>query len=85
MYLFFSIILLRSFFNIKNINTLGYKKAMSSIFLIYAWMILLTHMFAGFEQERMRHIGHFLHVLYFIILLKNNFNILKILRQNQNI
>ena len=85
MYLFFSIILLRSFFNIKNINTLGYKKAMSSIFLIYAWMILLTHMFAGFEQERMRHIGHFLHVLYFTILLKNNFNILKILRQNQNI
>ena len=85
MYLFFTIILIKSILNIKNKNVFNYQKATSSIFLIYVWMILLTHMFAGFEQERMRHIGHFLHVLFFIILLKNNFNILKILRQNQYI
>ena len=55
---------------------------MSSVFLIYLWMILLTHMFAGFEQERMRHIGHFLHLLFFSILAKENFNLIKLFKKN---
>ena len=38
-------------------------------------MIIIIHMFAGFEHERMRHMGHFLHGLFFIILI--NFNVIK--------
>jgi len=76
-YIFFASYLLLSVFNIKK-ETLKIEKAVSSLFLIWLWMIILTHMFAGFEHERMRHIGHFLHGIFFIILIKNNFNIKKI-------
>lgn len=76
-YIFFASYLLLSVFNIKK-ESLKIEKAVSSLFLIWLWMIVLTHMFAGFEHERMRHIGHFLHAIFFIILIKNNFNIKKI-------
>ena len=33
------------------------------------------------EHERMRHTGHFLHVLFFIVLIKNNFKIKLILKE----
>ena len=76
-YIFFTLYLILSIFNIKK-NHLKIEKAISSLFLIWLWMIILTHMFAGFEHERMRHIGHFLHGIFFIILIKNNFNIKKV-------
>ena len=75
-------LLVKSLFYINKLNVLNNSKVMSSIFLIYAWMIILTHMFAGFEQERMRHIGHFMHILFFCILLKNRFNLIKMFRAN---
>ena len=74
---FFILYLTLSIFNI-NKDHLKIEKAISSLFLIWLWMIILTHMFAGFEHERMRHIGHFLHGIFFIILIKNNFNIKKV-------
>jgi len=77
-YLFFFLLLIRSLFKINQPNSLSNSKVASSIFLIYLWMIILTHMFAGFEQERMRHIGHFMHVLFFSFLLKNKFNFFKL-------
>jgi hypothetical protein len=76
-YIFFISYLLVSIFYI-NKNFLKIEKAISALFLIWLWMIILTHMFAGFEHERMRHVGHFLHGIFFIILIKNNFNIKKI-------
>lgn len=81
-YLFFFILLLRSLFYINKLNALKYSKVMASVFLIYLWMIILTHMFAGFEQERMRHIGHFMHILFLSILLKNRLNLIKMFRTN---
>ena len=81
-YLFFLMLLVKSLFFIHKLNVLNNSKVMSSIFLIYAWMIILTHMFAGFEQERMRHIGHFMHILFFCILLKNRFNLIKMFKAN---
>jgi len=77
-YLFFFLLLIRSLFKINQPNSLSNSKVASSIFLIYLWMIILTHMFAGFEQERMRHIGHFMHVLFFSFLIKNKFNFFKL-------
>lgn len=73
-YIFFMSYLILSILNIKKDN-LKIEKAISSLFLIWLWMIILTHMFAGFEHERLRHIGHFLHGIFFLILIKNNFNI----------
>mgnify|MGYP006079063019 CR=1 FL=1 len=75
-YIFFISYLTLSIFYIKK-DHLKIEKAISSLFLIWLWMIILTHMFAGFEHERMRHVGHFLHGIFFIILIKNNFNIKK--------
>ena len=81
-YIFFTTILIRSLIRIKDATDFSYGKAMSSIFLIYLWMIILTHMFAGFEQERMRHIGHFLHVLFLSLVLKEKFNFKKLFTKN---
>ena len=72
MYTFFGLLLIKNLFNISN-NNKNYQKALSGIFLIYLWLIFSIHFGAGFEQERMRHTGHFLHILFFILLLKNNF------------
>ena len=79
MYLFFLIILMISLLKINN-KVFNHYKAAGSIFLIYLWMIVLTHMFAGFEQERMRHIGHFLHILFLLLIfseIKNFYYFLK--------
>ena len=81
-YLFFTFIIIRSLFKIKHVGNYNHGKAMSSVFLIYLWMIILTHMFAGFEQERMRHIGHFLHILFFSILAKESFNLIRLFKKN---
>ena len=76
------LIIIRSLFKIKHVGNYNHGKAMSSVFLIYLWMIILTHMFAGFEQERMRHIGHFLHILFFSILAKESFNLIRLFKKN---
>jgi len=76
-YIFFSFYLILSIMHIKK-NSLKVEKSISALFLIWLWMIIIIHMFAGFEHERMRHMGHFLHGLFFIILIKDNFNIKKI-------
>jgi len=72
MYSFFTLLTIKNFFQI-NSNKNKFNKSISSIFLIYAWLMLVIHLGAGFEHERMRHMGHFLHILFFIILLKNKF------------
>lgn len=82
-YAFFLSLIFKSLFNFNQIYNLKKTKALSSIFLIYFWMIILTHMFAGFEQERMRHIGHFMHILFFSLLLKNRFNLIKLFKHNE--
>ena len=72
-YIFFGFMLIKNLLTINNkINS--YQKAFAGIFLIYFWLILAIHFGAGFEQERMRHAGHFLHIIFFIFLLKNKFN-----------
>ncbi len=81
-YLFFTTILIRSLMRIRDVSSFLQGKAMSSIFLIYLWMIILTHMFAGFEQERMRHLGHFLHVLFLSLLFKEKFNFKRLFTKN---
>ena len=76
-YIFFGFMLIKNLFTI-NRNNKSYQKAFAGIFLIYIWLILSIHFGAGFEQERMRHLGHFLHILFFIFLLKNKFSYQKI-------
>ena len=83
MYLFFLLIFFKGLLRLNDNNKFNIYKAISSIYFVYLWMIVLTHFFAGFEQERMRHIGHFLHVLFFIILIKNNFSIIKIFKSQK--
>jgi len=86
MYIFLGVMVIRSLFNISDPIQFKFGKALSSIFLIFLWMIVLTHFFAAYEHERMRHIGHFLHSLFFIILLKEKFNLKKIfLKDYKNI
>lgn len=78
MYLFFITIVFR---NIYHINSDKYKhyKPIAAIFLIYMWLMIVTHLAAGYEHERFRHTGHFLHVLFFIILIKSKFNLKNLL------
>lgn len=75
-HLFFTWIL---FLLIKNNIGKSDKKNLSliSIYLLYAWVIFVSHFGAGFEFERMRHTGHALHMIFFIFLIKNNFNLIK--------
>ena len=80
MYSFFSLLTIKSLLQI-NSNKNKINKSISSIFLIYAWLMLVVHIGVGYEQERMRHTGHFLHILFFIILIKNNFKIKIILKE----
>ena len=80
MYAFFSLLTIKSILEI-NSNKNKTSKTISSIFLIYAWLILIAHIGAGYEHERMRHTGHFLHIIFFIILLKNKFNFKSILQE----
>jgi hypothetical protein len=79
-YSFFILLTVKSLFQI-NTNQNKTSKSISSIFLIYAWLILIAHIGAGYEHERMRHTGHFLHIIFFIILLKNKFNYKSILQE----
>ena len=79
-YLFFALLTIKNILSIHKENRI-YQKTFSSIFLIYLWLITVIHVGAGFEQERMRHMGHFLHILFFIILIKNNFKIKIILKE----
>ena len=72
-YIFFGLILIKNLLTINNKSN-SYQKAFAGIFLIYFYLILAIHFGAGFEQERMRHAGHFLHIIFFIFLLKNKFN-----------
>ena len=72
-YVFFGVLLIKDLFNINDSNK-KHQKAFSGIFLIYLWLIFAIHFGAGFEQERMRHAGHFLHIIFFILLIKNKFN-----------
>ena len=76
LYLFFCTLTLKSLVMIGS-NKGKNDKAISGIFLIYAWLMLVIHLGAGYEHERMRHMGHFLHILFFIILFKNQFNLKK--------
>lgn len=70
MYLFFIILTLRNLLSI-NKKERYFEKSLSSIFFIYSWLILIIHFGAGFEQERMRHTGHFLHIIFFILIIQN--------------
>lgn len=72
MYLFFTVIVLRSIFFINNDKD-RYYKPIASIFLVYLWLMIVTHMAAGYEHERFRFTGHFLNILFIILLLKNRF------------
>lgn len=72
MYLFFSILLIKCIFNINN-NKLKSYKPIVAIFLVYMWLMLVTHLAAGYEHERFRYTGHFLHILFFILLIKSKF------------
>ena len=72
-YILFFIMLLKSLLNIKD-NSSKITKSISAIFLVYLWLIFVIHVAAGFEQERMRHTGHFLHIIFAIIILKHKFN-----------
>lgn len=78
-YIFFSVIVFKSLLNFNNSNFLMHK-SISSIFLIFSWMIIGIHLGAGFEQERMRHLGHFMHIIFFILLIKHNFNPINIIK-----
>ena len=79
-HLFFIFIL---FFYFKNKKNRSYKRHLSllSIYLLYAWIIFISHVGAGFEFERMRHTGHALHIIFFILLIKNNFNVFNIIKK----
>lgn len=72
LYSFFVLLTIKNFFQINHSKN-KLNKSISSIFLIYAWVIFVIHVGVGYEHERMRHMGHFLHILFFIILLKNKF------------
>ena len=80
MYSFFILLTIKSLFQI-NSNKNKFNKSISSIFLIYGWLMLVIHIGAGYEHERMRHTGHFLHILFFIILLKNKFRYKNIIQE----
>lgn len=84
-YIFFGIMIFKSLKNFSNTEKYKVEKALSSIFFVFFWMIVLTHLFAAYEHERMRHIGHFLHFLFFIILLKEKFNLKKLLFSKKEI
>ena len=75
LYIFFGISILKALKNIFKPDLCRIEKVFASIFLIFLWMIILTHFFAAYEHERMRHIGHFMHLLFFIILIKEKFKI----------
>ena len=76
MYLFFIIILFKS---IYFVNSDKYKdfKPIAAIFLIYIWLMAVTHLAAGYEHERFRYTGYFLHIIFFILIIKNKFNFKK--------
>lgn len=73
-YVFFILLIFRNLLSI-NKQERYIHKGFCSISFVYFWLILVIHLLAGFEQERMRHTGHFLHILFFLILLQNKFNI----------
>ena len=64
-YIFFGLILIKNLLTINNKSN-SYQKAFVGIFLIYFYLILAIHFGVVFEQERMRHAGHFLHIIFFI-------------------
>ena len=80
MYSFFVLLTIKNLVQI-NSNKNKFNKSISSIFLIYAWIIFVIHVGVGYEHERMRHTGHFLHIIFFIILLKHKFNYKNIVQE----
>lgn len=80
MYSFFILLTIKNFTQISSSHN-RLNKSISSIFLIYIWLLLVIYLGAGYEHERMRHTGHFLHILFFIILFKSNFNYKNIVKQ----
>ena len=79
MYLFFLFLILRNLYTFTKKERYLHK-GLCAISFIFFWLILVIHFFAGFEQERMRHTGHFLHIIFFVVILQNNFNLRKIYR-----
>jgi len=69
---------------IKNYKNKPSKENLSltSIYFLYAWIIFISHVGAGFEFERMRHTGHALHIIFFILLFKYNFNLYNFFKKN---
>lgn len=84
-YLFFTICILKSLKTIKKTNQYKLEKVFASLSLIYFWMIILSHFFAAYEHERMRHIGHYLHAIFFIVLINEKFKIKNLFTLNNEI
>ena len=78
-YLFFISLTIKNILLIHKDDRI-FQKTLSSIFFIYIWLMAVIYLATGMEHERMRHTGHFIHVLFFIILIKNNFKIKLILK-----
>ena len=74
-HVFFLIIILQLIINYKK-NKSPLNLSIVAIYYLYAWIIFVSHIGTGFEFERMRHTGHALHIIFFIFLSKNNFNLL---------
>jgi hypothetical protein len=73
-HLFFIFIFIKFLKDYKNKSS---KKNLSliSIYFLYSWIIFISHVGAGFEFERMRHTGHTLHIIFFILLFKDKLNL----------
>jgi len=79
-YFFFIVLTIKNILLIHKEERI-YQKTLSSIFFIYIWLMTVIYLATDMEHERMRHTGHFLHVLFFIVLIKNNFKIKLILKE----
>ncbi len=78
-HIFFIFIIIKLLLNLNKKNTLNLS--IVGIYYLYAWIIFVSHVGTGFEFERMRHTGHALHIIFFILLIKNNFNIFYIIKK----
>lgn len=77
-HLFFIFLIFKLSFNFKERE--NFNISLIPIYYLYAWIIFVSHIGTGFELERMRHTGHVLHVIFFIFLFKNNFNLIRVFR-----
>lgn len=62
-------------------NIFNYKKSLFLIFFTYSWILIIGHLLNGYEQERMLYTGFFVHLVFWLSIIKSRLNFTKIINK----